>query len=197
MVKTQDSGKLKLKEEINVEKKNKNENMSDENNKKKENTTDVETDNSYKNEYLEIEKEINKLQEQLSVLKSRLKKFYKSSSKQLSRANKNKKNNPREPTGFGIPTPIPDSLKVLLNLKENDVATRPELTKKLYEYIVVNNLRYDKDKRVLRVDDNLKSALKLSDIEINSINNSISPKDKNGLNFFNIQKYVARLYQLK
>lgn len=191
MVKTSD---LEIKKSKNDE--NKNINLKD-NEKKKEITTDIETDNSYKNEYLEIEKEINKLQDQLSSLKTRLRKFYKSSSKQLCKASKNKKSNPREPTGFGKPVPIPESLKVLLNLKENDVATRPELTKRMYEYIVSNNLRSEKDKRVLRVDEKLKLALKLTEEEINNINNSSSPKDKNGLNFFNIQKYVARLYQLK
>ena len=73
--------------------------------------------------------------------------------------------------------------------------TRPDVTKKLYEYIDTNKLRSEEDKRIIRVNDGLSSAFKLTKEQVKTINASKSEKDANGLNFYNIQKYVAKLYQ--
>ena len=72
--------------------------------------------------------------------------------------------------------------------------TRPTVTQKLYSYIKDNSLFDANDKRLLRVNDSLSKALQLSAQEVKSINSSTSTKDKQGLNFYNIQRYVARLY---
>ena len=146
--------------------------------------------------YLELQNELSAIQERLSVLRANLKKHYKLTSKQIQKMNKGKKQNtnPRSPTGFGKPCFVPSTLRTLLKLGEDECVTRPTVTQKLYSYIKDNSLFDANDKRLLRVNDNLSKALQLSVQEEKLINSSISIKDKQGLNFYNIQSYVARLY---
>ena len=147
------------------------------------------------NEYNELQSELTKLQEQVSLCKNKLKKFYKITCKEVSKATKNKKNSSkRSPTGFDKPCDVPLSLKTLLNIIDGEQIARPVITKKIYEYIDSNNLRDTADKRVLRVNDSLAKALCLTSQEVKVINASISPKDKTGLNFYNIQKYIKKMY---
>ena len=147
------------------------------------------------NEYNELQSELTKLQEQVSLCKNKLKKFYKLTCKEVSKATKNKKNNSkRSPTGFDKPCDVPVSLKTLLNINDDEQVARPVITKKIYEYIDSNNLRDTTDKRVLRVNDSLAKALCLTSQEVKVINASTSPKDKSGLNFYNIQKYIKKMY---
>ena len=146
--------------------------------------------------YVELQNEISTIQEKLSTLKSNLKKFHKTTSKKLVKMSKTRRNNgqPRSPTGFGKPCFVPTSLRSLLQLKDDECVTRPSVTKKLYEYIETNSLYSETDKRLLRVNDQLSKALQLTSQEVKTINSSSSVSDKQGLNFYNIQKYVARLY---
>ena len=146
--------------------------------------------------YLELQDELSAIQEKLSVLRANLKKHYKLTSKQIQKMNKGKRQNtnPRSPTGFGKPCFVPSTLRTLLKLGEDEFVTRPTVTQKLYSYIKDNSLFDANDKRLLRVNDNLSKALQLSVQEEKLINSSISIKDKQGLNFYNIQSYVARLY---
>jgi chromatin remodeling complex protein RSC6 len=146
--------------------------------------------------YLELQDELSAIQEKLSVLRANLKKHYKLTSKQMQKMNKNKRQNtnPRSPTGFGKPCFVPSTLRALLKLGEDECVTRPTVTQKLYSYIKDNSLFDSNDKRLLRVNDSLSKALQLSAQEVKLINSSTSTKDKQGLNFYNIQSYVARLY---
>lgn len=153
-------------------------------------------DNLTYTSYLELQDELSAIQERLSVLRANLKKHYKLTSKQMQKMNKGRRQNtnPRTPTGFGKPCFVPSTLRTLLKLGEDECVTRPTVTQKLYSYIKDNSLFDVNDKRLLRVNDNLSKALQLSSQEVKSINSSTSTKDKQGLNFYNIQRYVARLY---
>ena len=147
------------------------------------------------NEYNELQNELTKLQEQVSLCKTKLKKFYKVTSREMNKVYKSKKNSiKRSPTGFDKPTDVPISLKTLLNISDGEQVARPVITKKIYSYINDNNLRDTTDKRVLRVNDSLAHAFKLSSQEVKMINSSTSVKDESGLNFYNIQKYIKKLY---
>ena len=153
-------------------------------------------DNLTYTSYLELQDELSSIQERLSVLRASLKKHYKLTTKQMQKMNKGKRHNtnPRTPTGFGKPCFVPLTLRSLLKLGEDECVTRPTVTQKLYSYIKDNSLFDANDKRLLRVNDSLSKALQLSAQEVKSINSSTSTKDKQGLNFYNIQSYVARLY---
>jgi len=146
--------------------------------------------------YLELQNELSAIQERLTVLRANLKKHYKLTAKQMQKMNKGRRQNtnPRSPTGFGKPCFVPTTLRALLKLGEDECVTRPTVTQKLYSYIKDNSLFDANDKRLLRVNDSLSKALQLSVQEVKSINSSTSTKDKQGLNFFYIQRYVARLY---
>lgn len=154
-------------------------------------------ENLFETQYSELFSELTKTQEHLSLLKNNLKRFYKSTERQLTKLSRNKRNTNknRSPTGFGKVKPVPLTLKTLLNLEDNVEMTRPAVTKKLYEYIDANNLRSAEDKRIIKVNDNLTKAFKLTKEQVKNINASKTVKDDNGLNFYNIQKYVAKLYQ--
>jgi hypothetical protein len=157
---------------------------------------DSSKDNLTYTSYIELQNELSTIQERLSVLKANLKKHYKLTSKQLQKMNKGRRqnSNPRSPTGFGKPCYVPTSLRSLLKLGDDEFVTRPTVTQKLYTYIKDNSLFDKDDKRLLRVNDSLSKALQLSAQEIKLINSSTLSEDKQGLNFYNIQKYVARLY---
>ena len=75
--------------------------------------------------------------------------------------------------------------------------TRPEVTKKLYEYLDAHKLRDPKDKRIIRTNAELATAFSLTPEQIKSINESNDIKGNKGLNFYNIQKFVAALYKGK
>jgi len=124
-----------------------------------------------------------------------LKKLNKVLSKLNNSNTKNKKNTVvvKKQTGFSELRIVPEELKELLGINENILA-RTEITKKVYKYIDDNKLKYPNNKRIIRVDDKLAKALKLSKDEIEKINNSQEQKDANGLNFFNIQTWLAKLY---
>jgi chromatin remodeling complex protein RSC6 len=172
-------------------------------------TVEVESkDNLTYKSYIELQDELSSIQERLSVLRSNLKKYYKLTNKQIQKVNKGKRQNtnPREPTGFGKPCFVPPTLRTLLKIGEDECVTRPTVTQKLYSYIKNNSLFDANDKRLLRVDENLSKALQLSPQEVKLINSKTSPYlpndnkdekkkvDKNAFSFFNIQKYVAKLY---
>ena len=164
------------------------------------------------NQYNELQKEVTKAQENLINIKNNLKKMYKIICKQNNLLNKKKTPNKKKMTGFSKPNAVPESLKELLNLKEaNEELSRPEIIKKIHNYINVNNLKSTTNNRIYRVDDKLSKALKLSKDDINKINETnilkiANPKaqentnkktipNPEGLNFFNIQKWVAKLYK--
>ena len=154
-------------------------------------------DNSLNAQYLELQNQVSSAQDLLTALKNNLKRFHKVAERQIAKLSKNKRNQNqnRTPTGFGKARGVPSAIITLLGLENGAQMTRPDVTKKLYEYIDANNLRSDEDKRIIRVNDGLSTAFKLTKDQVKSINASKSEKDENGLNFYNIQKYVAKLYQ--
>jgi chromatin remodeling complex protein RSC6 len=146
--------------------------------------------------YLEVLNHFEKSQDEHKLAIIGLKKLYKLLQKNSLKLNKKKNNSQKErlPTGFSKSTHVPLGLKTLLNI-DKETITRPELTNKLYEYINTNNLKSENNKRIMRVDDKLEKALELTKEEIEKINSSTSEKDKDGLNFYTIQKWIARLYK--
>jgi hypothetical protein len=148
-------------------------------------------------QYLELQTQVSSAQDMLTALKNNLKRFHKVAERQIAKLSKNKRhhNQNRTPTGFGKARAVPAAIITLLGLESGAEMTRPDVTKKLYEYIDSNKLRSDEDKRIIRVNDGLTNAFKLTKDQVKSINASKSEKDANGLNFYNIQKFVAKLYQ--
>lgn len=148
----------------------------------------------------ELLEKLEKAQEELSSLKTSVKKYQKMVEKDMTKANKGKRrvNRERSPSGFGKPSVIPESLRKLLKIDVGTEMTRPEVTKRLYEYLDNHNLRDAKDKRIMRTNPELVSAFGLTPEQVKNINECTDIKQgEKGLNFYNIQKFVAALYKGK
>jgi hypothetical protein len=87
----------------------------------------------------------------------------------------------------------PESLKNAFNITE-EYMTRPQFTVLFYKYVKENNLKDEKNGQILRANDTIKNGLELTEDEFNHINTTTSHLDKNGLNFFNLQRKLAQIY---
>lgn len=82
---------------------------------------------------------------------------------------KKKKNNidgEQKKSGFTKPTNIPDKIADFLNIDQNTIMPRTDVTKKIYEYIKTNNLQDVNDKKKSNTDEKLS---KLFDLPLNSV----------------------------
>ena len=98
----------------------------------------------------------------------------------------------RKETGFMRKKKVPKKIQDYLDEGELDKLSRNEVSKKIHDKIKSLGLVYDKDRRVLRADDDLKKLFNLPD----NINESTDPKDKeNGFNLYNLQSHIAKIYK--
>lgn len=109
--------------------------------------------------------------------------------KNVKKGSKKKKSTKK--TGFTKPELVPEGLAKLVGLEVGTEMPRTELTKEVYAIFKDRNLFYENDKRVLRADKEIKRVFDLPD----NVNDSTDPKDENGLNFYNIQTYIAKCYK--
>lgn len=152
-------------------------------------------------QYDELITRLEDAQSELKTLKSDLGKFFKLVEKDIVKAGKGRRrvNRERSPTGFGKAGVVPAGLRTLLGIAEEKHMTRPEVTNMLYAYLDEHKLRDPDDRRIIRTNPALSKAFGLSAEQVKSINSykkdEAGKVEKNkGLNFYNIQKYVASLY---
>jgi len=149
--------------------------------------------------YEALQARLGRLARELSDTRSEVKKFFKLAQQQTGRGRSRRRNttsSPRAPTGFGKPKPVPEKLRVLLGLEAGAELPRPSVTDKLYEYMNTHNLRAQ-DKRIMRVNAELAQVFGFDKRQVEAINSATAHNDQNGLNFYNIQKHIARLYPAK
>lgn len=152
--------------------------------------------------YEELVAKIEATLSELKTLKTDLAKYNKLVEKDITKANKGRRrvNRERSPTGFGKAGAVPEGLCTLLGIAEDKHMTRPEVTNMLYAYLDEHKLRDPEDKRIMRTNPALSKAFGLTPEQVKSINtykkDEAGKVEKNkGLNFYNIQKYVAALYK--
>jgi len=152
--------------------------------------------------YEELVGKIENTLSELKTLKTDLGKFHKLVEKDITKANKGRRrvNRDRSPTGFGKAGVVPEGIRTLLGISEDKHMTRPEVTNMLYAYLDEHKLRDPEDKRIMRTNPALSKAFGLTPEQVKSINtykkDEAGKVEKNkGLNFYNIQKYVAALYK--
>jgi chromatin remodeling complex protein RSC6 len=129
----------------------------------------------------------NHYKEQRDELRSLLKQ-YKHELRSAKKSTKQKK--VPSQTGFTRPTTVPDDLATFVGVEKGTIMPRTKLTKEVYKVFNERGLHYEKDKRVLRTDDQVRNLFGLS----KDVDNSVAYNDPNGLNFFTIQKYIAKVY---
>lgn len=152
--------------------------------------------------YEELIGKIESTLSELKTLKIDLGKFHKLVEKDIAKANKGRRrvNRERSPTGFGKAGIVPEGIRSLLGIAEDKHMTRPEVTNMLYAYLDEHKLRDPEDKRIMRTNPSLSKAFGLTPEQVKGINtykkDEAGKVEKNkGLNFYNIQKYVAALYK--
>ena len=119
-----------------------------------------------------------------------IKKMYQ---KEVKKNNKHKnKGNMNETAGINKPTTVPDKLADLIGIKRGAVMPRTKVGSLIYNEFGDRGLLYSRDKRVMRVDNELKQIFNVDII----VNNSTNPKDKVdvGINFYNLHSYIKRCY---
>lgn len=157
--------------------------------KKKGIPEELERELKFKAALNELKEEIKTQTKVLKDLKSGVKKIETSYQHDINKAVKAKrrKNGPNKPTGFVKEIELPKELADLINVPEGTKISMPSYTKKLYEMLKRENLFYENDGRVLRANDQIKKVFNLPD----SVNESTDYKDKNGFNFYTLQKHIA------
>lgn len=96
----------------------------------------------------------------------------------------------KDKTGFTKPSVVPDKLTEFLGINKGMELSRTELTALLCKEFNQRNLYHKKDRRIIVPDNDVKKLFNLP----KDSDKSNNPKDKNGLNFYNLQTYIARCY---
>jgi len=150
---------------------------------------ELEQELKFKAALLELRADVSNQTKVLRDLKTGIKKLELSYQHDINKAVKTKrrKNGPVVPTGFVKELNLPKELADLINVEEGTKISMPAYTKKFYEMLKRNNLYYEHDGRVLRANDQIKKVFNLPD----SVNESVNYKDKNGFNFYTLQKHIA------
>ena len=142
-------------------------------------------------------KVINDLKEemdtQMKVLKDirtnlkKLESSYQYDLNHATRHSKKKKLSVTKPSGFVKELELSGELAGLIGVEAGTRLSMPTYTKKFYEMLKANNLFYEKDGRVLRANAEIMRVFKLPA----SVNESTNYKDKEGFNFYTLQKHIA------
>ena len=159
---------------------------SDTNDKPKSNVSDEDSEFTKKCEEL-----IDKITKNYKEEREEIRNLVKLHKKELKNSKKKKTNSKKkDKTGFTKPSIVPDNLANFLGLQKGTVISRTELTGLLCKEFNKRNLYHQNDRRIIIPDEEVRKLFNLP----KTAEKSSDPKDKNGLNFYNLQKYIANCY---
>ena len=149
----------------------------------------LEAELKFKSALTDLRNKVSSQTEVLKNLKSCIKKVETSYQQDMNKAlkAKRKRSGPVKATGFVKELNLAKDLAELIGVPEGTKISMPTYTKKFYEMLKANNLFYEQDGRVLRANEEIKRVFKLPD----SVNESTDYRDKNGFNFYTLQKHIA------
>merc|ERR1711998_322387 len=82
------------------------------------------------------------------------------------RRNNTSNNEKKEPSGFNKPSIIPiEFCKQPWGCSKNDLVPRTSLTKMVYDYIKLNNLQDEKDKRIIHPDKHVRELFHMNECD--------------------------------
>jgi len=116
-----------------------------------------------------------------------VKQLLRSHNREVKSARKNRKSNnanrgSKQPSGFNRPQPVPKEFTVSpWNCDPDEQLPRTVLTKKVYDYVKLNNLQQDSDKRIIHPDSTVRKLFHLKPLET--------------IEFRTFQTFMARLYK--
>ena len=88
---------------------------------------------------------------------------------------------PRKPSGFAKPAYLSPELCTFLEVPADTELARTEVTKRLLQYVKDHNCQRPENKRIIDLDDKLKTLLE--------------PVDNEEVSYFNIQRLLKKHYQ--
>jgi|TARA_B110000967_G_scaffold209233_1_gene264494 chromatin remodeling complex protein RSC6 len=151
---------------------------------------EVQEDDGYDQEFLEIQEQLKSAMNLIKTLTSNVSKLEKRVSRDRKVMNKKMRGKkPRvhdpnkPPSGFAKPGPISPELAKFLELPKDELIARTEVTRKITEYCKKHDLQKKEDGRHILPDKALKKLLNI--------------KDGEELTFFNLQKYMKVHYPKK
>ena len=97
-----------------------------------------------------------------------------------------------KPKGFFQESRTPDEITKLLGLEKGTKMKRTDVVKQIHKLLTERNLKYEKDQRVFRVDDDFAIAFGL---EKKKVNEQINPRHINSFSQYNLQTHMAKLYK--
>jgi len=113
--------------------------------------------------------------EQIQSFKTLQNKVHKMT-KSLRKEKRNKRDQKSKPSGFNKPIKVSAELETFLGITKDELIARTTVTKLVHDYIKSQELKDEKDGRIIRADDKLRTLLKL--------------KKEDELTYFNLQKYL-------
>lgn len=129
---------------------------------------------SFSESILSLTSALNKLKMDYRVLEKQVLKEARSMDKVNAKRNRNKGS--RAPSGFVKPSGISKELAKFLNVAEDTMIARTDVTKMITSYVKQNNLQDSKNGRKINPDSKLSSLLKV--------------KSGEEVTYFNLQKYM-------
>ena len=132
-------------------------------------------------EVLMLQDQLKNLNKKLRDLQKNTKKTMKELSKKITKKkNKSLSNKERQPSGFAKPSLLSDKLCTFLNINNDKMLARTEVTKKITNYIKENNLQKPENKKIILCDEKLGDLLNAGDEEVT---------------YFNLQKWMKVHYK--
>jgi chromatin remodeling complex protein RSC6 len=115
--------------------------------------------------YQNMQEQIKEVNATIKFLKVNMKELGKLHKQDINRVGKTKKVRKNNVSGINKPKEVPKPIIELLDLDEDILLARTEVTKKIYEYIKANDLQDQNDKRTIIPNDKLKELFSLEDTE--------------------------------
>ena len=135
---------------------------------------------------------INNSMKDMKLAKTMVTKMIRVYQKEVKSSLKEPKLTKRKDTGVMEEKKVPEKILKYLNLPPGATSVRNQIVKKFYSKFKEEGLCYDKDKRILRAND---EVMELFDLP-QSVNDSTDVKDKiGGFNLYNLPTYVASIYK--
>lgn len=132
-----------------------------------------------KPEFSHITTQLRDMVQTIRTLQTRINHLEKVASKEIRSLEKKKTKRARTvntQNGFSKPGNVSDELRKFLNLGDDELIARTEVTKRITEYCNKHNLQNDADKRIILPNNALRKLLRLG--------------TKEELTYFNLQKYM-------
>jgi chromatin remodeling complex protein RSC6 len=156
-------------------------NMQVEETQTTQNTQSTENEETFVTILESMQEQVKSANKTIKFIKTNIKELFKLHKQELKKIDKKKKvRKGNNKSGINKPSEVPKPIRDLLDLEEDILMARTEVTKRIYGYIKENELQDPSDKRTIIPNNELKELFGLG--------------DSDEVSFYNIQSYIKKLY---